>query len=150
MLSANCANWRELFLSYTAPHSFWLLEAGAKIGRRKSRNRTRRRNRLPCLCYPRIARIGANYSFLTPRRIPSGCSRQVLIRVSWRNSRIMVQRSEEALPAREPVVLAVEGQGYGGRLPHNALPLHRPEITGVQAIVAIVPHHEVMRSEEHT
>src|ERR1035438_3777064 len=78
MLSANCANWRELFLSYTAPHSFWLLEAGAKIGRRKSRNRTRRRNRLPCLCYPRIARIGANYSFLTPRRIPSGCSRQVL------------------------------------------------------------------------
>src|ERR1035438_582318 len=59
-------------------------------------------------------------------------------------SALPVQRSEEALPAREPVVLAVEGQGHRGRLPHNAFPLNRPEVAGVEAVVTIVTHHEVM------
>ena len=66
--------------------------------------------------------------------------------VAQRRSRPVqpIQRREEALPAREPVVLAVEGQRHRGRLPHNALPLNRAEVAGVEAVVAVVPHHEVM------
>ena len=119
---------------------------GGQEKKRKNRKRPRRRNRRRLLYrrYPRIARIDTKYFLPAPRCALSSCSNQLLIRVNLRNSRIIVQQREETLPAREPAVLAVEGQGHRGRLPHNAFPLNRPEIAGVETVVAIVPHHEVM------
>src|SRR3989442_12960490 len=48
------------------------------------------------------------------------------------------------MPAWEPVVLVVERKDPGGGAAHDAFPLYGAVITGIKAVVAIVPHHEVM------
>ena len=41
-------------------------------------------------------------------------------------------------------MIPVKGQHDGSRFAHDSLPLDHAEITGIETVVAIVAHHEVM------
>ena len=55
-----------------------------------------------------------------------------------------IQRPEKPLRAGEPVIRLVQRQNDLGGFADDPLPRNHAKITGIEAIIAIVPHHEVI------
>src|SRR5437660_7837830 len=55
-----------------------------------------------------------------------------------------VKRPEEPVRAGKPVVVLVERHHYFRCSSQDSLPLNCTVITGVETVITIIPHHEVM------
>ena len=55
-----------------------------------------------------------------------------------------IERTEESLRTREPVILPVKRQYNIGCPAHDASPLNRSEKSRVETVVTIIPHHKIL------
>src|SRR2546426_3108675 len=65
-------------------------------------------------------------------------------RIHVAQSYLSSQGTEKPLPAWKPIMFPICGHHHGSGAAHDLFAIDRTPITGIETIVTIIPHHEIM------